>query len=1355
MRAERDAGWLALPGAIFLAACSSSPTEGPSGKETLAAEAVVPPSAHCHVTDGKITTCPDGLIEWSDVAFVSFPERQSFVHSAQADLDPTRSSPGSPVDTLVLLYDLCDRTTPLGLNEFFQVSFTSVAADEGGEWIDHYRVNVFPDGTIRFIENGIPHTDGRAKIVEEQRGAVGFGPTPTCPFDHVVVEYQVALDAAGGNGFSTAPSLWTVGFGGFGAGAGGGGGPPPPPPEVCGDDIDNDGDGEVDETCPPGPRIKELAVVQPVPGPIEMSDRYRVKTTIVENNQTINPIFAFVNVAETVGQPTAELGDCAQGPSCPIPAGGLLFPSSNASADLTPLVPQTFLHPSLIGTTFDYQHTWRWMGHLDEGCTKLLTGLVNPIRPILHGPFRNAAQQWITGAKVLSAAALSLTRAYVAQGLLVREGTYEYAARAEDQHGTNTAVLGGVAVRVPQYKEDALTGYWASVFTSTVYTGFSTQFPALALAEPLGLAVACSLYDTAVDPNPDYQVIATEVAIDLPELEALPPGPDRTFAELWLGAVVRSRALATTLGRYEGAKAASDEAWVFAQLAAAETFQARLAQDFSALDVATEALIADLEGRGIDDSPEALEQLRAQILDSGLPELEQSALRRLGFSDAAISDAAVASAGLLEFVPSLEWRSLMRSGIDSVREASGRIARFISGRSRVLGAVHASPLRFDFESQNISLDQEGSSDPIPLGFSVNFFGHEHSTTYINSNGSVSFGAALGPFVPLELSELGAPVIAPFHGHVLASFYGPTFLVNYGTGEVDGHRAFQATWPGAPPFATCNSPPPPPQSDAESGANQPLQSFDGGEGGPSNTFQVVLVDRSDVSPGDFDIEFNFESIEWDISDDCVTQEVSRVGYSDGTGPDGVSFELEGSGVRGGLVDQNDLTGLANNARDASRLGRFAFEVRGGIAQAAKPDSDRDGVIDEIDNCFSVPNVDQRDSNLNRLGDACETPDSVHGASFFVRAQTDGNTFVERAATRVGDEPSLLERLVRIVRSHLDTGLATSAVDLTAALVHGLVTTGVLPPGESEALINAVLDALDGGGDTNEPPVAACRDVTIDAGSSCSAFASVDGGSTDPDGDSLTCGQSPAGPFGLGPTNVTLTCTDPQGASASCSSIVTVIDDTAPTLVCPEDEVTECVNGHATTFQEAPSSTDNCSQSVVSCEPPPGSSFALGSTPVTCTSTDEAGNAASCGFIVDVRDTLPPLVTVGQPRELWPPNHKYVTVTLAECGVTIVDQCFGPMTPQATNGAITCVTSDEPDLSNGAPFGSDAIIVSPTEVRLRSERMGQGDGRVYTIHFNVEDAAGNAQEAVCRVTVPHDQSGQVAVDSGAVHEVGDCD
>ena len=171
-------------------------------------------------------------------------------------------------------------------------------------------------------------------------------------------------------------------------------------------------------------------------------------------------------------------------------------------------------------------------------------------------------------------------------------------------------------------------------------------------------------------------------------------------------------------------------------------------------------------------------------------------------------------------------------------------------------------------------------------------------------------------------------------------------------------------------------------------------------------------------------------------------------------------------------------------------------------------------------------------------------------------------------------------------------------------------------------------------------------------------------------------------------------------------------------------------------------------TVTCDHPSGSFFPVGDTTVTCTST--AG--PTCSFTVTVNDTEAPVITTnGQPVTLWPPNHKYETVNVTDLVASASDNCDSGVDIGSVQ--ITSVSSDEPD--NGVGDGNttnDIVIASDCKsVQLRSERIGNGNGRVYTINFKVTDAAGNVSTATAKVTVPHSQNGSAAVDDGPLNTV----
>src|SRR6185295_17572007 len=55
------------------------------------------------------------------------------------------------------------------------------------------------------------------------------------------------------------------------------------------------------------------------------------------------------------------------------------------------------------------------------------------------------------------------------------------------------------------------------------------------------------------------------------------------------------------------------------------------------------------------------------------------------------------------------------------------------------------------------------------------------------------------------------------------------------------------------------------------------------------------------------------------------------------------------------------------------------------------------------------------------------------------------------------------------------------------------------------------------------------------------------------------------------------------------------------------------------------SDNCISRNATCLPGYGSSFGVGTTPVTCTTWDDDGHTNSCTFTVTVRDLQPPTIT----------------------------------------------------------------------------------------------------------------------------------
>jgi len=99
-------------------------------------------------------------------------------------------------------------------------------------------------------------------------------------------------------------------------------------------------------------------------------------------------------------------------------------------------------------------------------------------------------------------------------------------------------------------------------------------------------------------------------------------------------------------------------------------------------------------------------------------------------------------------------------------------------------------------------------------------------------------------------------------------------------------------------------------------------------------------------------------------------------------------------------------------------------------------------------------------------------------------------------------------------------------------------------------------------TNHVPVAIAHNVTVTAAiPGGTANASINKGSFDPDGDTLTITQTPAGPYPVGNTNVLLTVVDPKGATTQASAMVTVL---TPTITIVSSSLTPSTFSTSVTF-----------------------------------------------------------------------------------------------------------------------------------------------------------------------------------------------
>src|SRR5205807_8571471 len=266
------------------------------------------------------------------------------------------------------------------------------------------------------------------------------------------------------------------------------------------------------------------------------------------------------------------------------------------------------------------------------------------------------------------------------------------------------------------------------------------------------------------------------------------------------------------------------------------------------------------------------------------------------------------------------------------------------------------------------------------------------------------------------------------------------------------------------------------------------------------------------------------------------------------------------------------------------------------------------------------------------------------------------------------------------------------------------------------------------------------------------------------------------FPVGSTLVT--AGGPDGAA--CSFTVTVNDTQVPIISCPTNVTTTespAGSGSAIVNYPPPTVTDNDPQATATCDHPSGSSFPVGTTTVTCTATDRAGNTSpSCSFDVTVQSatgcsfTCPQNITVNNDAGACGAVVNYPDATSSQdcaAGTVTYSQASGTTFPVGTTTVtatrstgetcsfhVTVVDSEAPhitcpaNVTTDAAAGSCDATVNPgtatatdqcpgvTVAGARSDN-GPLNGTYHvgttTIIWTATDASGNTSSCQQTVTV----------------------
>lgn len=278
------------------------------------------------------------------------------------------------------------------------------------------------------------------------------------------------------------------------------------------------------------------------------------------------------------------------------------------------------------------------------------------------------------------------------------------------------------------------------------------------------------------------------------------------------------------------------------------------------------------------------------------------------------------------------------------------------------------------------------------------------------------------------------------------------------------------------------------------------------------------------------------------------------------------------------------------------------------------------------------------------------------------------------------------------------------------------------------------------DCEAPSLACPADFRVECSGQGRALVSPpDASATDNCGPATVTRPEPA-VLPIGSHTLEYAAVDGSGNTTTCAPTVTVVDTVSPSIACPEPIVTECTGrGSAFVLPGLATAADSCTPAQLS--GPEADFYPLGANTVRYTARDASGNESSCTSTIEVVDQTPPEVTLSPPEALWPADALYRTIRLEDC-IVVHDACSGGLTETGATASISCVSSDESQ-SGAEP---DIVFVDATTVKVRADRSASGDGRLYTLHFEVRDAAGNVTQGLCPVGVPLSRPGAFVRDSG---------
>ncbi len=218
------------------------------------------------------------------------------------------------------------------------------------------------------------------------------------------------------------------------------------------------------------------------------------------------------------------------------------------------------------------------------------------------------------------------------------------------------------------------------------------------------------------------------------------------------------------------------------------------------------------------------------------------------------------------------------------------------------------------------------------------------------------------------------------------------------------------------------------------------------------------------------------------------------------------------------------------------------------------------------------------------------------------------------------------------------------------------------------------------------------------------------------------------FGLGLTTVTFHAVDPSGNRSTCSTGVTVIDDTPVALTCT-DSLTYEAPADACAWRGTLSAraSDNCAPEVSVLERT--NSYAVGTQDVEFATADDSGNDARCTTVMTVRDVTLPVITC----------PAATTIVPARLSATATDAC-GAVLEVTSIGGVKIDASGARSKLSGTELPA---VISGAAVEV-TRRLTDGALEL-EMTWSARDPSGNTASTQCEITFAADLDQDGVVDA----------